>query len=230
MTTISADQIDFSQATPVVSNAQKLIIKIPSFAGEPLVYPKGAPKAGEPITDWEGKPIEGQGVVFFNKKDKSYQAVKSDGTGVIIINQVDPASAAIFVRSINKIADNGGLTLSDIKSFLSKLSMAGFGDQYNSDENFVAKKMTSAGPSGSAAGLFKRDDRDICMAVALSGSGSFQGPAASEQKFTDGAILIKQGDDVRLVQPDIFLQTYMSPDGKNCGMRISSRPTFRITT
>src|SRR5688572_8965081 len=46
-------------STPVISYAQKFIIPVPALGrkGEPLVYPKDAEKAGQPIVDYQGKLI-----------------------------------------------------------------------------------------------------------------------------------------------------------------------------
>jgi hypothetical protein len=66
-------------STPVISNAQKFVIPVPAFVqgGEPLVYPQSYEKAGQPILDYTGKPLGDRGLVFFNGKDKSWQAVKA---------------------------------------------------------------------------------------------------------------------------------------------------------
>ncbi|MBI3441836.1 MAG: hypothetical protein HY052_08580 [Proteobacteria bacterium] len=47
----------------------------------------------------------------------------------------------------------------------------------------------------------------------MSGQGQFSGTAATPQKFEDGAVIVKQGDSVRLVQPSIFEETYRHADG-----------------
>ena len=213
MPTITPEQIDFSTAAPVISEAQKLIIRVPACAGEKLIYPADHAKAGQPITDWEGKSVGEHGIVFFNYTDKSYQAVKTDGNGVIIINQITPDQAQPFLDTLQRAEAADGITLPVIKSVLTRLALAGFGDQYDSDTAFVSKQMSAAGPTSLAAGLYKRDSRDICHAVALKGEGEFQGPAASAQHFDDGAILVQQGDKARLVQPEVFYATYRAPDG-----------------
>ena len=104
--TISHRQFQFDQGTEVVSSAQKFIIPVPTFhnsgGGEELVYPQGAKDgegrnlAGQAIKDWQGNPIAKpgeKGVVFYNAKDRSYQAVKADGNEVIILNQVSEEQA-----------------------------------------------------------------------------------------------------------------------------------------
>lgn len=219
--TIKAEDIDFSTATKVISGAQKFVIPVPAFQdqGEPLVYPAGADKAGEPIADWQGKPIGDNGVVFFNGKDQSWQAAKGDGQSVIIINNVSEAQAAKITAKINESStDPNALSLAELKDVLNYVREdLGVNDMYNSDKNFIGSKMNALETTNTgieAYGLHKRDDRDICLAVRLSGAGAFQGPAASPQKFEDGAVIVKQGDSVRLVQSDVFEQTYRHASGK----------------
>src|SRR5262245_37627986 len=94
---VTADQLklDDTSGTAVISSAQKFIIPVPAFGstGEPLRYPASHEKAGQPIVDFEGKRIGERGLVFFNDKDKTVQAVAGDGDGVIIINEVTEQQA-----------------------------------------------------------------------------------------------------------------------------------------
>ncbi|HEX4097302.1 MAG TPA: hypothetical protein VHX64_11275, partial [Caulobacteraceae bacterium] len=54
----------------------------------------------------------------------------------------------------------------------------------------------------------------VCRAVYVPGSGSFLGPAASPQLFLAGAVILKHGDSVRLVQPVSFEAGYRFMDGR----------------
>ena len=48
----------------------------------------------------------------------------------------------------------------------------------------------------------------------MPGTGAFQGPAATPQKFENGAVILKQGEqEPRLVQPKAFVETYTNDDG-----------------
>jgi hypothetical protein len=231
--TIHPNNLDFENAIDVISFAQKFIIPIPKGKGEPLVYPEGHEKEGQAITDWQGKPIGDEGIVFFNEKDKSYRAVPSDGNGVVILNQVNSEQAKSLEQVLSKLKEP--LSVNAIKASLMYASKdLGISDMYNSDMNFILAKMSPIGDGVVGKPglfklddrdidcsisrninkvLFKRDDRDICQAIFLEGSGEFQGPAATPQKFENGAVIVKQGDDIRLVQSDIFCQTYTQVDG-----------------
>ena len=91
-------------STSVISNAQKFIIPVPAFgrSGEPLVYPLISDKAGQPILDYTGKPVGDRGLVFFNGKDNSWQAVLGDGEGVVIINEVTREQATKLYQQIRR--------------------------------------------------------------------------------------------------------------------------------
>ena len=233
--TVTKNQFNFDKGTEVVSSAQKFIIPVPTFSetggGEDLVYPEGAKDGdgksigGQPITDWKGNPIGGpgeKGVVFFNHKDQSYQAVKADGNGVVILNQVTDEQGKKLQEKIGK--DPGKLSLQEFKGALEYAhGDLGVGDMYNSDRDFIKSKMNAMENSETGVpqyGLHRRDDRDVCHAVYVEGQGEFKGPAATPQKFENGAVLLRQpnskaddGFSYRLIQPDAFKETYTNKNG-----------------
>lgn len=243
--TLTHSQFDFDQGSEVVSSAQKFIIPVPRFeseGGEDLVYPAGAKNkegqdiGGQLIADWQGKPIGGpgeKGVVFFNHKDQSWQAVKADGEGVVILNQVTEEQAAKLQDKLGK--DPSRLSLQEFKGALEFAhGDLGIGDMYNSDRTFIKNKMNPLETSDTGIpqyGLFRRDDRDVCHAIYVEGSGEFQGPAASPQKFEDGAVLIRQPNgkefSYRLIQPDAFQETYKNKDGSAIDLQKLSRQVPR---
>jgi hypothetical protein len=240
--TVKAEDLDFSGALKVISSAQKFVIPVPAFpaGGEPLVYPEGE-KKGLPIADWQGKPIGEAGVVFFNGKDKSWQAASGNGSAVIIMNQVTEAQAEKldrYVRTQFAHRPNLGFSVNELKQVLDYArNDLGIVDMYNSDQKFIASKMSRVGnDTGVAAyGLHKRDDRDICEAVYVGGKGEFQGPAATPQQFENGAVIVRQGDSVRLIQPEIFAETYRQANGAKLEVSdvpsvISRSATSGVTT
>ena len=212
----------------VISNAQKFIIPVPAFVqrGEPLVYPQSYEKAGQPILDYTGKPVGDRGLVFFNGKDKSWQAVKGDGEGVIIINEVSQEQAKKLYQKIQELKpDPNNLTLDELKQVLSfAQQQLGLVDMYNSSRSFVQEKMTPVmagevpkvnGNEVKAYGFVKRDDCDVNQAIYIPGEFVFEGPAASPQEFKDGGVIVEQGGNMRGVQPDIFVRTYKLSDGRS---------------
>ena len=215
-------------STSVISNAQKFIIPVPAFVqgGEPLVYPQSYEKAGQPILDYTGKPVGNRGLVFFNGKDKSWQAVKGDGEGVIIINEVTQEQAKKLYQKVQELKpDPNNLTLDELKQVLSfAQQQLGLIDMYNSSRAFVQEKMTPViageipkvnGNEVKAYGFVKRDDRDVNQAIYIPGEFVFEGPAATPQEFKDGGVIVEQGGKMRGVQPDIFVRTYKLSDGRS---------------
>lgn len=219
--TITKDNIaNLDKGTPVISSANKFVLTIPKTQGEPLVDPN----TGKAITDWEGKPVGESGIVFYNAKDNAIQAAPTDGNAVIIINEVNEEQANKLQEKVLSLAkDPTNLTLANIKEILEYAqSELGLKDMYNSDNGFISKKMSSVGSqmrdsNGNLWGRLKRDDRDVCQAVLIKGPLTFKKQSGEQgvvsQECKDEAVLVKQGDDVRLVQLDVFLRTYKNTDG-----------------
>lgn len=212
--TISAEDLDMSNAASVISKAQKFILPIGNLKdGVKLVYPPGDENAGQKILDFEKNPIGDTGVIFYNSTDNSVQAVQGNDTGVIIFNLVTEHQAGLLRARHDELANAsstpGILDHAGILAFLDYATSLGLTDRYNSTRDFIRKRMTPVGDLGqNEFGLYKRDDRDICKAVRLDGRGFFKGPAASPQKFEDGAVIVQQGAEYRLVQCEAFERTY----------------------
>lgn len=214
-------------STAVISQAQKFIIPVPALdsGGEKLIYPPGHKQAGELIKDWQGNPVGKTGIVFFNAKDQSWQAAPGDGNAVIIINEVTEEQGRKIHDKIREFRHNpDDLSLEELKQILTfAREELRLGDMYNSTRQFVFEKMTpiisgqepADNKTGKAFGLMKRDDRDICQAVYIPGTFVFQGPAASPQVFENGGVLVKQGKDIRGVQPEVFQRTYRHANGRS---------------
>lgn len=212
-------------STPVISNAQKFIIPVPAFKdnGEPLVYPKNHEKPGQPILDYEGKPIGSRGIVFFNFKDHSLQAAPGNGKAVIIVNEVTREQALKLEQEIEKIkSEPESLSLTELKQIIGYAhDQLNLTDMYNSTHSFVKKNMTSVVSDETSKkrkvnavyGFKKRDNRDINQAIYIPGEFVFEGPAATPQKFKDGGVIIEHRGEMRGIQPDIFMRTYQLADG-----------------
>lgn len=220
-------QVGSGRSTAVISSAQKFIIPVPALGagGEPLIYPEGAEKAGGPILDYEGNPIGDLGIVFFNAKDRAWQAAKGDGEAVIIINEVTAEQADKLYQKVAQFQlDPNDLTLAELKQVIAfAQETLGLVDMYNSSRSFIEAKMTPAiadqvptanGQPIDAYGFKKRDDRDINQAIYIPGEFVFEGPSASPQEFADGGVIVEQGGKMRGVQPDIFVRTYKFSDGQ----------------
>ena len=47
------------------------------------------------------------------------------------------------------------------------------------------------------------------------GNFSLQGQLQAPKEFTNGGVIVAQGDKMRGVQPDIFMRTYKLSDGRS---------------
>ncbi|MFN7662135.1 MAG: hypothetical protein ACK5PQ_00160 [Alphaproteobacteria bacterium] len=231
------DQLDFSQARPVISNASKFVIPVevcPEEECDEFFVPGTDPQV--PLTNYEKKPLEGKGIVFWNGKDKSWQGARADtlvdGGAVVVLNNVDgkmaqnilthmAASLGLELEQLQgkvRTEKKLGLKVSQLKEILESIRIKfGLEDMYDTTVGYVSKNMQASaqwsGVPEYPLGLYVKN-RDICQALYLAGSGSFQGPAGTPQVFSDGAVILKQdGQAARLIQRDVFLATYTPLDG-----------------
>jgi hypothetical protein len=217
--TITAGDIDFSEraSTLVYSDTLRFILPVPKLAGggERLVAPPGE-KAAESFQDRKGRPIQGRGIVFFNSDDDCWQAARGDGTAVIILSPLDETQGAKLAQKAKALnRDPDALTLDQLKAVIACARELGIGAAYDSTRAFVAERMTPFDPKALAGfGLHWRKAGDTCRAVFVPGAGRYRGPAATPQTFRNGAVMLKQGESVRLVQPRSFEATYRLPNGR----------------
>jgi hypothetical protein len=217
--TLSAHDFDFgdSASTLVYSDTLRFILPVPKLegGGELLHPPPG--EAGESFKDHHGNPIQGRGVAFFNPADDCWQVARGDGAAVIIIAPVTEDQGDLLMAKVRSLsADPERLTLEQLKAMISyALDELKMRAAFDSSRAYVAERMTpvhAGEPPG--LGLHRRKVHDYCNAVFVPGAGRFLGPAASPQVFKKGAVILRQGDDVRLLQPDWFTVHYRFPDGR----------------
>lgn len=218
--TLSADDFDFSEgaSTLVYSDTLRFILPVPKLegGGEPLDPPRGEEARGS-FKDRNGRTIEGRGIVFFNPADDCWQVALGNGAAVIIIAPVTEAEGDALMAKVRSTSrDPEQLTLEQLKAIIryaiDDLKMRA---AFDSTRAYVAERMTpvdTAAPPG--LGLHRRKVHDYCYAVFVPGAGRFLGPAATPQVFKAGAVILRQGDDVRLLQPAWFATHYRFPDGR----------------
>ena len=93
-------------------------MKLLPNGGEPLVYPEGTEKAGEPIKALkDGTPD--RGIVFFNGADGSWQVVRGNGKETILITGVEPEQALLLQAKKEALCrETASLTLEASESYL----------------------------------------------------------------------------------------------------------------
>jgi hypothetical protein len=222
MVLLRRENIDFSKARPVVSPAQKFVIPIAVLHdADRLVYPPGDENAGQPIVDWNGKVLDGKGIVFRNGKDNCCQAALADGHNVIIVNEVSASHARAIENFIRHLAEPiEALSKSSLARLIDHLATElRLVDVYDSTDDFVCSKMIPIGDSHTTArrrpaGWMKRNDQDIWQAVFVAGPAEFAGPAPSPQTIpVQGAFIVRQDLKYHLVDSEVMMRTYMNPDG-----------------
>jgi hypothetical protein len=213
---IRPEQIDFSDAasTPVMSDSLRFVLPVPALedGGEPLVQPDGAP-----LLDRRGAALPGKGVVFFDRDDQCWEAARGDGQDVVIFSPIDETQAGALAGEIAALARTpADLTLAQIKRVIAyAYDTLGLHSAHASTRAYVAKAMAPAGGDARHSyGLFRRKASDVCRAVYLPGAGAFLGVGGTPQRFGAGAVIVKHGDEVRLVQCVSFEATYRFLDGR----------------
>jgi hypothetical protein len=213
---LRADQIDFGEgaSTPVVSDSLRFVLPVPALAdgGEPLARPDG-----EPLLDREGRVVEGRGLVFMDPDDRAWEVARGDGGDVILFSPVTEAAGVALTRRIGELAATPReLTLEALKAVIAfAVGELGVRASYATSRAVVAQTMIPAAATvRSGCGLYRRRADQVCRAVHVRGAGAFLGPAASPQLFEDGAVILRHGDSVRVVQCASFEAMYRFLDGR----------------
>jgi hypothetical protein len=220
-------------ATPVRLAARSFIIPIPKGAGEPMVYPydiDGAPnqKKGMPLLDKHGQP-KGVGIVFINHTDGALQAVRGDGNGMIIINGVSAQDGETLLKAYKYMIPEPELaTAGQIQVFLNYAhDELGIEDFFNSERAKIPGfEVVLRHPSNPDCGVFLRRSDEERFAVIGYGKGTYQGPAATPQRFNGHVVAVGNAKHVWLVQTSAFLNTYRHPDDSE--IKISELPAFNM--
>lgn len=231
---IQEQDLNFSEGRIVVSSAPKIVFSVPLYDKE-ISDPLVNPETGKPLLTWDGKKIGTRGLVFFNGKDQTFQGCLTNGKAVIIINnptkdqydQIVKYMAYLRGKTVKQfkqqIQQIKRLPLSFIqlkKTLVFIQETLGIVDMYDSTAGFIKKNMIPVdivyGEAPAILGFYKRNGAPV-RAVYVPGSGSFQGPAATPQVFENGAYIVKDmnkpKEAARLIQPEVFLETYTNKDG-----------------
>lgn len=195
------------------ANSLRFIIAVPKFSdGESPLNPE----TNEGLTSWDGKPLKGEGFVFFNAQDKSYQFVQGTGNKVMILNGMTLEDQDALLSITEDICDSPSLGM--IKSMYRKLkdycaSKHKVLDIYDSDFEYVNTNMVTAGEISEFGSGFRVRNRDTVNSWYLAGQQSLQGPTASAQQYEDGAFVVCHKGEFRAVHPEAFVNAYQNIDG-----------------
>ena len=113
MAILSKADLNFQNALAVIPATQSFLLPIPAFEKED-------DSNGQMSQNGGVKSSENKGVVFLNSKDKSWQQVRSDGEGVVVINDVSPTQSKALLKKVMQLSNNQpeNLDKDKIKLFL----------------------------------------------------------------------------------------------------------------
>ena len=136
MAILSKADLNFQNALAVIPATQSFLLPIPAFETDEL-------SEQQPVLKGSSKSGDNKGVVFLNAKDKSWQQVRSDGEGVVVINDVSPAQSKALLKKVMQLSNNQpeNLDKDKIKLFLKFTHALGLKDVFQADKNFVETKM-----------------------------------------------------------------------------------------
>lgn len=183
--------VSFEGGLKVVSQARKLIVKVPQ--GPVVSFPEGA------LISPYGQNNDSAVIVVHNRVDKSmgeggtWQGADSVN-GVVILNGV-PEAVALEVLALYE----ANPTIEGLNALLVRAAELGCVDQYTTKTSFVDSKLSPAGKMlDQYTGIVKRDDRDICLVV----------------RDSAGTIWRKLGEDVKHIDTEaILVRDYVNADG-----------------
>lgn len=249
MVTVNGSQVNFQDAVEVVPASQSFLVPVPKLTQGcvPLIYPLGDKKAGEPILDSHGNALEGEGVIFFNEKNKSWQGVQADGTGVIVFNNVSQAQAKLLMKRILTLTKNNpdNLTADNIRVLL-KFAHSGaveIKDVTQSDIKSVDNEMTMMSHLETGfyhLGMFTNNNDNSYKAVRYVGEVSVK-TSDGEQNYPSGCVLVK--DQSRVAEDQVhyssmkteaFSKAYVRPSGAPLGIfdipvRLTQKQVSRVS-
>ncbi len=211
MAILSKADLNFQNALAVIPATQSFTLPIPMFEDENTLSDTAPSK--------QSKTADNKSVVFLNAKDKSWQMVRTDGEGVIVINDVSPTQSKALLKKVMQLSNNQPekIDKDKIKLFLKFTHALGLKDVFQADRNFVSTQMNMIEVWDSGVehlGFYKYQNQKNVLAVRFSGIVSFDDPSFSKQTFENGCVVIKGPDDkISAMKPESFLKSYTKTNG-----------------
>lgn len=221
MAIVSKADLNFQNALSVIPATQSFILPIPALknGGDEFVFPIGDKRKGLPLTGSDGEVISGRGIVFLNSKDKSWQAVKGDGSGVVVINNVSLEQAKALQKKVMQLSNNEpqNLDKDKIKLFLKYAHALGLKDVVHADRNFVSTQMRAVEVWETGVenfGFYTYNKDKSSQAIRFSGSVAFNDTNLSKHSFENGCVVVRDSSDaLTVIKPEVFLKSYTKPNG-----------------
>lgn len=227
----------------------RLLVQIPEVSSLENSVSPAADKNGNPIgiTD-----IKDGKVIFRNPKDSvdnqySWQGLDVDGSGVLILPAENEAMAKEMSKKLEPWLDKVREAQSGNKEFLIEdvdgllkasyeaySSLGQTPDIYNSNVTTMQEKMQRSGglvQNDSMLGLYNKKSSPLDFIVlhaqpnetiAVSSTGKYI--EGSEQYGKELVVLIREGDEIRKMDPEYAEKHYLNADGSP--LRVVELPTY----
>jgi hypothetical protein len=195
------DDFDFRNARLVLSAAQKYVIPV-AAEGEEL----------------RTSALPDKGIAFYNPLDDCIQVVRTDGTGVLLVNEVKREAAAAIREAILGIgAQLDGVLPHMVEPLIARIGIGlKLRDIYNSHDAYVRANLVPMDGSVLAhdvrpAGWMRKSAAVGAHAIFVKGPARFAGPTATPQLISeDGAFVVRSAEGCHVVNISTFLRTYVA--------------------
>ncbi|MCC8416956.1 MAG: hypothetical protein LN588_00070 [Rickettsia endosymbiont of Bryobia graminum] len=207
---IKKEDINWSQAQQVKSNAYKIVILIPNIPGK-----------------------EEHTITFYNETDKATQKVNFSVKSIVIINLTNPADCYRVSKKINDtikdfLEKNNQSTLDNLQpqevekllqqqipESLKAISIAV--DMYNFDTTYQEDNLIPVTLNDvsflDVIGLYKRNGRECKATLIQQGEKGFLNSEDIEQKSGNEVIVLKNDEYIHTIGVEEFLLSYSYLDG-----------------
>ncbi len=205
--------VNFESGLKVVNRTTRFVIPVPELpdGGEPMVYPEGAERAGEPVKKLEDGTPE-RGIVFFNGKDQAWQAARGNGKEAILVNDVSREQAEALMTRLNGLGGPRKISLEGIKTLLAYArNELGITDFYDKKMAGVAADMVPVDESLPLYMIVTKPT--VHSAVYIREGFTFDGPVP--QVYPSGAVLVSDGRYSWGIDAGVFQRNFKAIDGTN---------------
>lgn len=206
MLEILRDSIDFSDSQEFVNRTKRFVLPVGNLLedSEPLVYPPSHEHAGQSIRGQRSR-ASARGVIFFNGVDHAWQAVCSDGSESIVINEVSEAQADQLKRKCDALKESGNLPLRSIRLLLdySKQEL-GLVDVYHTRNKNADQAMKQISGQNEYYKVVTKPD--LHKAVFVNSEFRFRGPVIHQ--YEQDGIIVTDGRYCWGVATPVFMRNF----------------------
>lgn len=208
---LTPESLNFEQGLKVVNRTTRFVVPVPSLVdgGEPLIYPWATSRQGEAIKLREDGTVE-RGIVFFNGKDRAWQAVRGNGQEAILINDVSREQAEFLTAELNKLGGAHRITIDGVRTLMEKArGILGITDFYDKKMAGVNADMAVIDPSMPYYRVVTKPA--VHSAIYVRTGFTFAGPVP--QVYPEGAVIVNDGKHSWGVDAGVFQRNFKAIEG-----------------